>query len=310
MASPQTAFWRALHKEAWTLSQEHFSWVYQLGVTGLVGLVTFVITWYVNGLDQAMDNYLVPSVVAGVATVLTAAGIYVWNLVRAGAQIHAQNLSAISRIDSEKQMALAERDEARKQNQSDAKALRELEGLRAELAVLRAQNLGIDFRVSELKLICNEEGLDGVMVAVSVDRLVNRNQTDASLEIVLRAPILVPGAGTTTFAIGVGPESEPAHYVKASAPQLCPPVHVPAKRNTGPSYMLFNFRQSELLPFPFEPLWKNRTADELMTAIFASEMFFEVTDIANGAPTERFDAPGTREKALARRSKQSSGATR
>lgn len=289
----RSAFWRQVHRLAWETSRAHFVWTYPVG-TGAAALLVSV---WLRGWNQTTGDFYSAAIAAAVA-VATGLGSYGLNLVRSAAQIHSESLSLITLIEAKRDAALAERDSTRDDARRNAEAAAERDSALAELTALESANPGIDCKMSILQPFWDVDGLDGVIVAIGIERLVNRNNVDASLEIVLRAPIRL--AGWTTINIGVGPETKPAPFLEPLAPLLTPPLHVPAKRNLGQSYMLFNFRLSQLAPFPFEDLWKGRTADDLGKAIMESEMYLEITDVANGNPPLQVDAPGTLTKRVMR----------
>ncbi len=168
--------------------------------------------------------------------------------------------------------------------------------LKETLTRIKAQNLGVELDVSSLEFFHSKQGLDGVMVAAVVERLVNRNLTDAAIQIEMRAPLLLPSGGSTIFRIAATPESTPVSYVCANVPFLPSPslMNIQSKRAIGPGYLLFNFRRRES-PEPFPAFWNDITDLEFAKLIRNSEMYFEVSDVANGTMV-RVLAPGTEDK--------------
>lgn len=95
-------YWRLVHKGAWERSKKNFQWLYPLAFGALV----FALNILVSGFDKARDG-LVPRLIVGGATVIFAVGGYCYNVFRSAAEIHADQSSAISRIEKMKDTEIA-----------------------------------------------------------------------------------------------------------------------------------------------------------------------------------------------------------
>jgi hypothetical protein len=99
--SRRRGYLRQVHKSAWNLSRHHFNWVLSLAT----GSSVFIVTILVKGRDKAMEDLSSTLIAAGVA-VAVAIGIYVVNLIRAAANIYADQLRAIEGIEKARDKAV------------------------------------------------------------------------------------------------------------------------------------------------------------------------------------------------------------
>lgn len=100
-------YWRLVHKTAWGLSREHFSWAYPIATA----VVIMVLDVAVRGRDKALEN-LSSTLIAAGAAIVVAVGIYLFNVARAGSLIYAEQLRAVDRIEQTLEAVALERDNA------------------------------------------------------------------------------------------------------------------------------------------------------------------------------------------------------
>lgn len=172
------------------------------------------------------------------------------------------------------------------------------EAVTAELDRSRAQNKGIELACSHLALSWEKapELPAGVVIAVDVARIVNANTYDAAVAIKLVAPLWRLGP-IFTASVSSRPLVSPVSIVKSKLPQLPPLVNLGAKKALGPGLFVFFFSCDAIKGYEFAPEPQDAVTPESLAKLFAdSEMYIEMTDVANRVVLPPVLLPGTAEK--------------
>jgi hypothetical protein len=120
MSLTRRQYWRLVRQRAWKLSREHFLWAIPLASAGLVTMLA----WALEGGQAAVDDYLKPEAMGFLTLVLIALLMYVVNLFRAAADIHEEQMTAITAAEKQYESRIAALDERLQQLTVAPNALR------------------------------------------------------------------------------------------------------------------------------------------------------------------------------------------
>jgi hypothetical protein len=96
-------YWRQVRKRAFALSREHFAWT----IPVLTYVVVFLSAWGIFGRQRAIDEFLKPDSLGLLTLPVIAIGMYIYNLFRAVADMHEEQMTAVQTIEDESKRQIA-----------------------------------------------------------------------------------------------------------------------------------------------------------------------------------------------------------
>jgi hypothetical protein len=167
---------------------------------------------------------------------------------------------------------------------------------KATIAAIKAQDRGLILTCGRIDFL--KSGTDVAVIAV-IQNLVNGNTYPVTVQVSLKVPFRVGG---TEITFGTVATSSKPPEITDKRPALPPLISLGPKDGVGPGYWVFEFTHKHLTGF-LSP-YPDKTMDEIFDLVRASEMYIELSDIANTSDPLRIDAPGTVQKRAKRIAKE------